>query len=292
MAQSPAHQFGQIIGDVLEAAVQPLLQAFARKHHLYLDRKGPRTCRAGQKCSWIDLRGNSHDLDFVLERGGTKEKIGTPVAFIETAWRRYTKHSRNKAQEIQGAIEPLADKYRSVRPFKGAILAGVFTEGALQQLRSHGFSLLYLPYENVVEVIGKFGVDARSDEATTDAAFRQKVIAFRRLSADSKAALCRALLPSRRADVRAFFDALATTVTRQIERITVLALHGHSHEAASIEEAVRYVEEYEDDGRAKQIARYEITVKYSNGDTVQGAFGDKQGAVEFLQSYLPGDAPV
>src|SRR5687768_7495066 len=119
MARSPAHKFGQILGTVLEEAIHPLLQSFAEQHDLYLDSKGPRSCRPGVKCSWVDLNGNSHDLDFVLERGGSRDQVGTPVAFVETAWRRYTKHSRNKVQEIQGAIEPLAETHRNVGPFKG-----------------------------------------------------------------------------------------------------------------------------------------------------------------------------
>lgn len=106
MAESPAHRFGQIVGEVLEAGVTPLLTAFAEKHGLYLDRQGERPCRPGKRCSWLDLNNNKHDLDFVLERGGSADKLGVPAAFIETAWRRYTKHSRNKAQEIQGAIIP------------------------------------------------------------------------------------------------------------------------------------------------------------------------------------------
>jgi hypothetical protein len=97
VAESPAHRFGQIIGEVLEAAVVPLLAAFAVKYGLYLDKQGDRPCRPGKKCTWLDLNKNKHDLDFVLERGGTFEQLGVPAAFIETAWRRYTKHSRNKA---------------------------------------------------------------------------------------------------------------------------------------------------------------------------------------------------
>jgi len=46
--------------------------------------------------------------DHVLERGGTDAMRGVPAAFIETGWRRCTKHSRNKAQEIQGAVLALA----------------------------------------------------------------------------------------------------------------------------------------------------------------------------------------
>ena len=131
MAQSLSHKFGQIIGDLLEAGLEPHLQRFAKKHKLYLDKKGKRKARPGQKVSWEDDNHNKHDLDFVLERGGTDEKLGMPVAFIETAWRRYTKHSRNKAQEIQGAILPLAFKYKNLSPFMGVVLAGEFTKGVI-----------------------------------------------------------------------------------------------------------------------------------------------------------------
>ena len=115
MAESPSHRFGQIIGEALEAGVEPLLAAFAKKHNLYLDKKGGRPCRKGAKVSWFDAQKNKHDLDFVLERGGTPTKQGIPAAFIETAWRRYTKHSKNKAQEIQGAVLPLVPYLDTLR---------------------------------------------------------------------------------------------------------------------------------------------------------------------------------
>jgi hypothetical protein len=117
MAESLAHKFGQIIGDLLELALVPQLEKFAKKHKLYLDKKGARKGRKGKKVAWTDANNNKHDLDFVLERGGTDNQVGIPVAFIESAWRRYTKHSRNKAQEIQSAILPLAGKYQSSAPF-------------------------------------------------------------------------------------------------------------------------------------------------------------------------------
>ena len=143
MAISPSHRFGQIMGDMLETAIIPTLSAFCVQHKFYLDYKGRRPTRRGKKCTWMDKYGNKHDLDFVFERGGTPTHQGIPAAFIETAYRRYTKHSRNKAQEIQGAIEPLAETYSNEGPFKGAILAGVFTEGAIEQLSSLGFKVAY-----------------------------------------------------------------------------------------------------------------------------------------------------
>lgn len=75
-----------------------------------------------RKVAWIDGQGNTHDLDYVFELGGSDEQIGSPRAFIEAAWRRYTKHSRNKAQEIQGAILPLAERFHDCHPFLGAVL--------------------------------------------------------------------------------------------------------------------------------------------------------------------------
>src|SRR5690349_3737803 len=103
MALSPSHKFGQDLGKLLEYVVlyeilKPRLEAFAKQKSFFLDSQGARPARAGKKVTWLDKYGNSHDLDFVIEAGGTAKKVGRPVAFIEAAWRRYTKHSKNKVQ--------------------------------------------------------------------------------------------------------------------------------------------------------------------------------------------------
>ena len=204
MAVSPAHRWGQIVGGALEAAVLPLLTRFAQENGLCLDRNGERPCRRGAKCTWVDLNGNAHDLDFVLERGGGPDVLGAPAAFIEVAWRRYTKHSRNKAQEIQGAIIPLAETFRHAAPFKGAILGGVFTEGALTQMRSLGFTVLYFPYALIVDAFRSLGIDASSEEDTPDAEFQRKVNRYERLSRPRRAALSRQLARSNASGLRAY----------------------------------------------------------------------------------------
>ena len=182
MAKSYSHAWGQKIGEVLEAAILTLLTGFAEEHLVFLDKRGPRTARPNQKGTWIDINGNKHDLDYVLEKGGSDDQVGRPVAFIEAAWRRYTKHSRNKAQEIQGAIIPLVQTHRNSAPFIGAILAGVFTEGALQQLRSHGFAILYFPYDGIVRAFAQVGIDASFDEGTDEEVFQAKLNQWNALS--------------------------------------------------------------------------------------------------------------
>lgn len=287
MAESPAHRFGQIVGEVLEAAVEPLLSEFGAKHGLFLDKKGKRACRSGKKCTWLDLNKNSHDLDFVLERGGSDEKLGIPVAFIETAWRRYTKHSRNKAQEIQGAIVPLAETYKNARPFVGVILAGVFTEPALAQLRSLGFAVLYFSYDSIIAAFRKFGIDASFDENTPDAVFHGKVKIYEALSKSRRAKLSENLLETQSRDVKEFMASLERVISRQIERIVVLPLHGTIVELPTVSDAIKFIERYKEESGNHLISRYEIQIRYSNADLVKGDFRDKSDAIEFLRAYIP-----
>jgi hypothetical protein len=293
MADSPSHKFGQIIGDVLEMAVAPILSVFAKKHGFYLDKRGPRKIREGHKVSWTDLNGNKHDLDFVLERGGTASKQGVPVAFIETAWRRYTKHSRNKAQEIQGAIMPLFETHRRYHPFTGAVLAGVFTAGALKQLRSLGFAVAYFPYETVVKAFVTVGIEASSEQNTPDEVFADKCRRWDALKPAKRAKVGAELARLNAGEVAAFIEELRKTAMRTIKAVRVLPLHGHVVELANLNDALLFMQEYKEDGASYPLVRYEVQIIYMNGDKISGEFTAKEAAIEFLKSYsvLPAANP-
>lgn len=283
MAESLSHKFGQIIGDLLELALEPHLQKFARKHKLYLDRKGERKARSGKKVSWTDSFGNKHDLDFVLERGGTENKTGVPVAFIECAWRRYTKHSRNKAQEIQSAVLPLASKYKSSSPFVGVVLAGEFTEGALNQLKSLGFGVLYFHYDTVIKAFSKFGINAAFDEETAETDFRTKIDSWNKLT--NKAEVAKELLKLNKKGVDEFLGSLSDSVSRYIERIIILPLHGQENVSNSITEAINFLETYAEDNPKLPLSKYEIIIRYNTGDKIEASFKDKKDCMRFLENY-------
>lgn len=284
MAQSPAHRFGQIIGDVLERAVRPSLQEVAEQLGVYLDGKGERKARGTKrKVAWLDGKGNTHDLDYVFEVGGSDEQIGSPRAFIEIAWRRYTKHSRNKAQEIQGAILPLAERYCDHHPFLGVVLGGVFTDGSLNQLRSHGFTVLYFPYESVLAAFAVVGIDASFDEDTSDAALLRKVRQFRKLSTHNTEKIARSLRSRRKVELEKFTSLLRVALTRRIESVYVLPLHGRARTLADVLEAIEFIESFNESEPDESFVRYEVGVRYSNGDEVRGQFNDKVTAVVFLR---------
>jgi hypothetical protein len=285
MAESLAHTFGQIIGNVLEEAIEPQLRKFAVEHGLFLDKKGPRKARDGKKVTWTDLYGNAHDLDFVLERSGTDKVIGTPLAFIETAWRRYTKHSRNKAQEIQGAIQVLALTHKYSCPFTGAILAGVFTDGALTQLKSLGFHILFFPYDSIVEAFQSVGVEASFDEDTPEKDFRKKISRWNALSKKKKLSAAEHLVRKHQKDITDFFGALEKTVTRRIEKIIVIPLHGQETECSSVAEAIAFLSSYDAASVVGKVYKYEIYIRYTNGDKITAEFTEKTAALEFLTKY-------
>ncbi len=293
MAGSPSHKFGQIIGDLLEEIIGPQLQDFCDQRGLYLDSKGERgAAREGKKVSWQDKFGNAHDLDFVIEKGGTKEKRGRPLAFIEAAWRRYTKHSRNKAQEIQGAILPVAERYAWDKPFLGAILAGVFTEGALTQMRSSGFEVTLFPYSSLVEAFASIGLNAAFDEETPDADFKKTIKKIERLTRQKRAALKQHLIRGNQALMDRFFTELQATLDRTVDRVIVIPLHGHQSEFTSMEEAVSFIRGYDEVTPRHGVFReYEVIVRYSNGDEIEAVFKDKQQALGFLH-YVSGTETV
>jgi hypothetical protein len=284
MAESPSHRFGQVVGNLLEEILEPQLEAFCRDRGLYLDKKGLRGgARDGKKVSWKDKYENLHDLDFVIEKDGGPDRLGRPLAFIESAWRRYTKHSRNKAQEIQGAILPIAEKHFRDKPFLGVVLAGEFTSGSLTQMRSSGFEVMLFPYETIIEAFRSVGINAAFDEATPDRDFARAVDAIDALPSATRQDLKTRLVQINQERVTRFFTSLRRTLDRRIERIVVLPLHGAENEFTSIPDATRFIEAYNEAQGTGQFRKYELIVRFNNGDSIDAIFQSKESAVEFLQ---------
>jgi hypothetical protein len=283
MAESASHRFGQIIGELLEEIVSPQLESFCQSRGLYLDKKGNRKgVRSGQNVTWTDVYGNNHNLDFVIEKSGSDNTRGRPIAFIETAWRRYTKHSRNKAQEIQGAVLPISDKYAWDKPFLGVILAGEFTENSINQMKSSGFEVALFPYPDVVNAFLGVGIDVNFDETTLETAFSAAIRAIQALSLTGREHLKRKLVESQQHLLNVFFVQLAAVLDRQIETIVLIPLYGQNNSFVRISQAIEFIERYGETTSEGAFLKYEIIVKYSNQDKIEATFQEKSKAIAFL----------
>ena len=240
MARSQSHTLGEFLGTFFEDLMRIPVRDFAISNGLFFDSYGKRNARAGKKkVTWTDVNGSKHDLDFVIEKGGTENEVGQPVAFIELAWRRYTKHSKNKVQEIQGAVNPICEKYRLLRPFKGAILSGQFTEESLHQLRNDGFHVLYVPFEKFISAFKENGLDVDFDEDTSESELKKKYLNVSKASNRKLLVKVREfLLESCKEEIGLFVGEMSRSYFRKIKSISILPLHGEKKEVDDIDMAL------------------------------------------------------
>ncbi len=96
------------------------------------------------------MDGNEVDYDFVLELHGTETQIGIPVGFIESFWRRGSRHSKDKARDDSGKLRPMRETYPTAR-FLGIVSAGDFTRPARELVLHREIDLFYIPKDKIVK---------------------------------------------------------------------------------------------------------------------------------------------
>ena len=290
MATSPSHKLGQMIGNLLEEVLLPILEEVCEPRNLYLDIVGKkRSVRPGKKLSWYDSFGNKHDLDFVIEVGGSDEKQGRPIAFIEAAWRRYTKHSKNKAQEIQGAVLPLAEKHKYDQPFLGAVIAGEFTAPSIEQLESTGFKVLYFKYESIVQAFQSQGMDIRFGEDTPNETLEAMVSSVEEKLEDDnlKKRLIEEIRRLNEKDILSFKRALEATLDRETSTIIIIPMYGNDIVFNSPAEALEFLESYhtEDVPSDLEFKQFTIIIHYTNGNKITAEFTTIEAANSFIKRF-------
>jgi len=58
-------------------------------------------------------------------------------------------------------------------------------------------------------------------------------------------------------------------------------------ELNNIDDAVKFIETYDENSRAASFQRFEIRVRYNNGNEIEGKFNDKVSAIDFLRVCQP-----
>lgn len=274
--------------------VRNILGELARRHALYLDFKRPRATRGGKKkVTWQDGYGNRHDLDYVFERGGSEDKLGVPIAFIESAWRRYTKHSKNKVQEIEAAVVPIALTFSRHQPFCGAVLGGDFTSSALHQLESKGFGVLHIPYNSILTSFNELGIDATSEDGvdgTTEAHFQEKIEKWKSLAQPQATKRLLAKIHALHLrEIADFEQRLGAALKRQVGSIRLTVLRGHSVECLDVDSAIAYLIEEEKAFQLRengeQRESFEVQVRFNTGAKIEAIFPMRAEAIAFLRTF-------
>ena len=285
MAKSPSHQLGEAIGDNFELMMINYLRPYVEAKGLYLDYRHPRDARDGAKeVTGIDGNGNKHKLDIVIEENGSETVMGKPKAFIEMAWRRYKKHSKNKVQEISGAIIPLIDKYADEMPFYSAVLSGDFTPNSIVQLESQGFHVLYFTYEEMCALYESIGISIRTEEYTSERELTEIAGRVVSLTEREKHQLQQSFEEAFVDRLTSYRDALIRVLAQHITEIVIIPMHGASTLLSTVDEAVNFIMKY-DESTNEPIMCYEIIVRYNTEVEYKMRCKDKRMAIQFLNRY-------
>jgi hypothetical protein len=223
----------------------------------------------------------------VLERGGSTERQGGPVAFIEAAWRRYTKQTRNKVNEIEGALLPLRESHRTCR-FCGVVVAGAWSQPGLEQFKSHRIEVFHISYENLIAAFQIKNVNLDYAEKASPAEKRALVNALKGLSAKDMTEVAVALEAAVEEDLKNFLITLEASVTTEITQVLIGGLFGKRAELSTLREAVAWIEKFDaGDLTDLKFENFEILLRFKDGREIDGRlFPNKQSAIQFLEQFM------
>ena len=200
------------------------------------------------------------------------------------AWRRYKKHSKNKVQEIAGAIRPLVETHAREMPFYAAVLAGEFTRNSIIQLESQGFFVLYFTYEQICDLFVTEGISLRWEEDSSEEELYRIIDAFPPNGDPCYRRLQRTFLRMFSNELNKLSTALIDSLRNSISEVLVIPLHGLVYSLDSIQNAVTFIMKYNENTH-QPLLRYEIVVRYRNGDEYTMKCADKRKAIQFLDQY-------
>jgi hypothetical protein len=281
---SLGHKLGQVVGEFFESYFAESLGELAKAHGLYCDAKGyrPKVRGRRKKVTWLDSDGNPHDLDYVFEYNGSAEVQGQPAAFIELAWRRYTKHSRNKAGEIEGALVHLGNTFRGA--FTGAILGGEWTATSITQLHSHRIPVLHIPFDIIADTFATKKVDLRYAENANSEVKLAILRAWDNLSQQDKRELEEEFGRRIHKQYEHFKSNLIVALTRRAVQVRLFLLYGEELNFTSVSEAIEALNSAEELPKSQYpLLRFEIHIRFDNGTHMDGNFATKSESLDFLR---------
>jgi hypothetical protein len=285
---------GQLVGDWFEEYFAlPLLQEVANELRLYLDHRFRERSARGEKIIWKDSDGNGVAYDFVMELNGGDDRLGIPVAFFETCWRRGTRHSKDKARDDVGKLVPMRHAHPTAR-YVGMVVSGDFTAPAREFVRSREVDLFYIPKNKVVASFENIGTridyaDKSSEEEKRRIA-REFGIRWNEKTKKAAARQLRELLGE--ADIRGYTDRVRASLGALPQEVRVIAQESSAPRIfATIPEASAFLAnpDFDFSSRTRSYV-YEVTysdgAEFERGVETLGALRELHSQLEALAAHM------
>ena len=153
--QNPGSALGEAMGACMEAALARFLEPIALEHESRLMTKGPVNPRTGRhtKLLMFDEFGTRYSIDGVI-----LNEVNQPLILLESKYIRYKKHNRDKGSWICHAHGEVRRYYSSIRS-SIAVLAGNWSKTSLTMITSHNINVFLIPFERIVQVLSKRGIN-------------------------------------------------------------------------------------------------------------------------------------
>ena len=71
---------------------------------------------------------------------------------------------------------------------------------------------------------------------------------------------------------------------RAVSYLSIIPVYEAPRERAMLEEAITFLVGYQENATSRPFVRYDVSVRYSNGNQVRGDFTDKAAAITFLRA--------
>lgn len=162
-------------------------------------------------------------------------------------------------------------------------MAGCFTSGSLTQLRSLGFEIVYIEYEDLTDDFSKLGIDIHFDEDTPTEWFSQRLAQIIAGGSQLERDLVKQIRSTNRSQFDSFFSKLTDKLKRYIDRLVVIPLFGDEVSFSQLSEALEFLSGYDAAAGGGAFRAFEVIVKYSNGDRLEGSFESAKEAERFLR---------
>ena len=149
---------------------------------------------------------------------------------------------------------------------------------------SEGFDVIYIPIEIIQRAFSVVDVDAHWEENTPEHILQEKVDAFEQLDQHEVEKIKDELLNFTSEQLEEFRSRLCRSLERKVETIRIISTFGDENTFSNIPEACNFIAKFNVSLRQLKFYKFEIYIRYSNGDKLEAQYTDRSYAIGFLQS--------
>lgn len=147
---------------------------------------------------------------------------------------------------------------------------------------------MYLPAEEVIEAFDAVGIDIIWEEDTLDDEPEERVRECEALSSDELNTVKQKLFDLGSDEFGIFVSSLAAALDRRIAEVDVITQYGQTRAFPTEDDACAYIADVPEASPADiPLLDFAIIVRFSDGDTIEAKFKDRNRVINHLISLKP-----